>query len=327
MLIAFAVLAIASMLTFEIARLFGTYDYRSFFKKLIGRGWIAFEVLFITTFVIVVGVLASAAGNICRDFFNISYLVGVIGMLAIVGVLAFFGREVVVKALAYKALFLFACFCVLLAAAFALRGNEIAAAYRAARFVEGWNQSGFKYGAYNLVGIPVLLYIARVFRTRREVVVSGAICGLLILLPGALFQIVFMGFYPGIVTQPIPVYWVMEQLQLGWFVPVYSVMLMSSLIDSGAGGLQGINERIDCTLIEKGRAPLSRRGHILVAAVLLPIGAGASQFGIVSLVRNGFGALSWGLALVYLLPLLTVGVWRIVTYPRQKRAHGVSRSA
>ncbi len=71
--IAFASLALVLALTFEFSRLFRVYDYRNFFKRLLGRGWVTFEVLIILQFLLVLAVLASAAGNILSDNFGMPY--------------------------------------------------------------------------------------------------------------------------------------------------------------------------------------------------------------------------------------------------------------
>ena len=44
--IAFAALALILALTFEFSRLFRVYDYRNFFKLLLGRGWVAYSCSF-----------------------------------------------------------------------------------------------------------------------------------------------------------------------------------------------------------------------------------------------------------------------------------------
>ncbi len=83
--IAFVCMAVILALTFEFARLFKVYDYRNFFKHLLGRGWVVFELLIILLFLLVLAVLASAAGNILRDNFGISYAAGLSIMLVVVG--------------------------------------------------------------------------------------------------------------------------------------------------------------------------------------------------------------------------------------------------
>jgi len=108
--IAFACMAAVLALTFEFSRLTKAYDYRNFFKNLLGPGWVAFEVLIILLFLLILAVLASAAGNILQDNFGISYGVGLSIMLAVIGALTFFGRDVIAKVLTFWSFFLYAVF-------------------------------------------------------------------------------------------------------------------------------------------------------------------------------------------------------------------------
>jgi len=59
--VAAAVFALVLVCTFEFARVFQVYDYRAFFKALIGRYWVAFEVLYSLIFLLRVG-----GGEFCR---------------------------------------------------------------------------------------------------------------------------------------------------------------------------------------------------------------------------------------------------------------------
>ena len=43
----------------------------------------------------------------------------------------------------------------------------------------------------------------------------------------------------------------------------------------------------------------------------------ADRFGLVALIANGYRALSWVLLIVYVLPLLTLGVWWLWRNPRR----------
>ena len=82
--VAFVVLAMVVAMTFEFARVFRAYDYRHFFKGLLGPGWVVYEVLIILLFLLILAVLASAAGNILRDNFGIPYVAGLSIMLLVV---------------------------------------------------------------------------------------------------------------------------------------------------------------------------------------------------------------------------------------------------
>ncbi len=49
----------------------------------------------------------------------------------------------------------------------------------------------------------------------------------------------------------------------------------------------------------------------LIAVSLLIVGALLAQFGLIGLIARGYGTLTWVFLVVVLLPLLTVGVWKI----------------
>ena len=43
------------------------------------------------------------------------------------------------------------------------------------------------------------------------------------------------------------------------------------------------------------------------------LAGGLSHFGIVTLIAEGYGTLAWGFIIVYAIPLLTFGVYKIVS--------------
>ena len=64
MLTAALFLGVVTAVSFEFARIYRLHDYRSFFRELIGPFWVLFEILYILLFLIVLAIVASAAGSI-----------------------------------------------------------------------------------------------------------------------------------------------------------------------------------------------------------------------------------------------------------------------
>jgi len=315
--IAFACMATILALTFEFARLFQVYDYRNFFKNLVGRGWVLFEALMILLFLLVLAVLASAAGNILQDNFGISYVAGLSIMLVVVGVLTFFGRDVIARVLTFWSFFLYAVFFTFFITVFSNNWAPIGEAVRHAQIIDGWWQSGFRYALYNIAAAPLLLYVARVFETRKEAIGSGVIAGAIAMTPALVFQVAFFAAYPEILEQPIPTYWMMGQLGMSVLLVVYSIMLFGTFIETGAGMLQGINERIDAYLEEKRGKGLSRATHAMIAVSSIGVSAILSLWGITNLIARGYGSMAWGFLFVYVIPLLTIGLYRIIRLRHQ----------
>lgn len=314
-LASFVSLAVILALTFEFSRLHQAYDYRNFFKKLLGRGWVAFEVLIILQFLLVLAVLASASGNILRENFGIPYGVGLSIMLVVVGVLTFFGRDLIAKVLTFWSFLLYAVFFAFFVTVIDNDWTLIVEEFSRAEIENGWWRSGFKYALYNVAAAPLLLYVARDFGSRKEALRSGVIAGAIAIVPAAIFQVVFFAAYPDILDQPIPVYWMMGQMGMTVLLVIYTSMLFGTFIETGAGMLQGINERIDAFLIEKRGEGLSRLMHAILAVAAIALSAVLSLWGITNLIAQGYGTMAWGFLAVYVVPLLTIGLFRIV---RQK---------
>jgi len=310
--VAFVTLALILALTFEFSRLFQVYDYRNFFKRLLGRGWFVFEILVILQFLLVLAVLASAAGNILRDNLGLPYGVGLTVMLVVVGTLTFYGRDLIAKVLTFWSFFLYAVFFAFFFAVFGNNWAAIADEFNRAAIVSGWWQSGLKYALYNVAIAPLLLYVARGFETRKEAVRSGIIAGAVAIVPALIFQVAFFAAYPEILDQAIPIYWMMVQMGMTVMIIIYSVMLFGTFIETGAGMLQGINERIDAFLIEKGGSGLSGKAHSAIAVTAIAVSAVLSLWGITNLIASGYGTMAWGFLAVYVIPLLTIGVYRIL---------------
>lgn len=312
--VAFLVLSLVLALTFELARSFRVYDYRNFFKLLLGRGWVAFEVLVILLFLLILAVLASAAGNILRDNFGIPYVAGLSVMLLVIGVLTFYGRELIAKVLTFWSLVLYIVFAAFFVAVLGSAGWEpIAEAVAGGEIVGGWLQSGFKYALYNLAVAPLLLYVTRSFETRGEAMTSGAAAGAIAIVPAFMFHTAFFVAYPEILAQALPVYWLISELGLTALLLLFSVVLFGTFIETGAGMLQGINERIDAWLAERRGQGLGRGAHAVLAVSAILVSALLSLWGITSLIAEGYGTIAWGFFAVYMVPLVTVGIYRIAS--------------
>lgn len=297
--------------TWEFARVFGVYDYRRFFQRLLGRGWVVFEVLFVVMFVLVLAVVASAAGEILRVEFGVPYAVGIAAMLALVGVLAFFGREIVTKTLALWTLFLYGLFALYFGAALLEGGARVGVQLADWEVVPGWARSGFQYAAYNLFIVPALLFSTRDLRTRGEVVGSAVVASVLCVLPALLFHVSFLGDHPAVLAREIPVHHIITSLGVGALMVLYLIALFGTFVETGAGLIQGSIERVDGFLRETRGSALKPAHRAALAVAGVALSAGLATVGIIRLVAQGYGTLAWGFFAVYVVPVVTIGAWKI----------------
>ena len=312
LLVTFAIMAVVLALMFELARLSHSYDYRRLMKTLLGPAWVVFELITLLMLPLILAVLAAASGKILQDNFGISYWLGLGIMMGVIAVLTFYGRDLVAKVLTYWSFFLYAVFLLFFSVVIHRSGDDIQAAFSTLEITaQGWHWSGFKYAMYNLSIAPLVLYTARFFNTRQEAFSSGVIAALIALTPGLLFHIAFFAVYPEVIDQDLPVYWIIQQYGLGFLLLLYTIMLFGTFIETGAGILQGINERIDNYLVERGGKAMARKKHMLIAIGAVTISALLSSWGITNIIAQGYGVGAWLYFVVFTIPLITFGVWKI----------------
>src|SRR3546814_11795685 len=89
-------------------------------------------------------------------------------------------------------------------------------------------------------------------------------------------------------------------------------MIFTALLESGTGGVHAINERISESYRAGSGRELGRSTRFLTTAVLLTGSVFvAGSFGLVALIADGYRWLAYLFLLIYVAPLLTIGLWRL----------------
>lgn len=310
-LVTTAMWAIILAVTFEFARVFKTYDYRSLLVRVLGPLWVVFEALYLVLMVLVLGVVGSAAGVLLRENFGIPYLFGVGIVLASIGFLTFKGSGLLEKFLSGWSILIYVVYGLFVAAAISKFGPQIQSHLSTRDMLPGWGLGGFKYALYNMGVIPSVLFCLNHIETRREAVVSGLLASLIGILPGFLFFIAVLADYPAVVTQEAPAFFVLQKLHLPALLVAYLVMLFGTLIQTGTGFIHAFNQRLETALRTRGKRLLPWH-RPAVALSLLLVSIGVASFGLINLVAKGYGTISWGIFLFYFVPLMTIGIFQIL---------------
>jgi uncharacterized membrane protein YkvI len=310
----FSVVLIAA---YEFARKFHVFDYRSFAKALLGPLWPLYEILYVLMMILVLSIVGAVAGDILRDTFGLPSFVGSVGIMLFIAVIVFYGSTMVERVLAAWSLVLFATYIAFLGWHLVQNGTEIAHNLSAVPVGEGWIRSGVQYAGYNLSTVPALVFCIRHLRKRSDAVIAGAIAGPLAMLPAMLFFVAMIGQYDLLSTpgedQPLPITILLQSLQnAGFFVYLFPIVLFGTFVETGVALIHGVNERIDHTFAERGlNMPNWLRSGVAIAILIAALVI-ADSIGLTSLVAKGYGTITWGFLLVFILPLLTYGVWLIM---------------
>ena len=319
LLVSMTIWSVVAAVSYELARRFQTYEYRSFFRRLLGRGWVAFEVCYAALLLLVLAVIGAAAGSIVDETLGLPYAAGVIGVLLAVGSLVFLGSATIERVMASWSVVLYAVYAILLVWSYRHFGPEIAAAFaNPAPPVNqaSWPIQGVRYAAYNLALVPVVLFSVRHIRTRREALSAGVLTGIIGMVPALLFYTAMVGHYPEILSRPVPANHLLEQLGSRTFQLTFQLVLLGTLIETGTGMIHAVNERLAAAFGERGLA-LDRLARPAAAVLLLGCSVLLARFGLVDLIANGYGTLTWFFLAVYVIPVLTLGVWKLVRAPDQ----------
>jgi uncharacterized membrane protein YkvI len=121
-----------------------------------------------------------------------------------------------------------------------------------------------------------------------------------------------VAFYPEVQSATLPSDYLLLRIGSPAFHVLFQAMIFSALLESGTSSVHAINERIDHAWNARTGRSLSHRARLAIALALL-VGCMvlASRFGLVALIANGYRALAYILLATFILPLLTVGVWKL----------------
>lgn len=297
--------------TFEFARVFRAYDYRTFFRKLLGPFWFLFEVCYLILLLIILAVVASSAGSILEETFGLNYYFGVTGAMLGTGLLVFKGGKTIEFVFSWWSFLLYGIFAFFLVLSVAQFGKEITTNLSAWEVNGNWLIGGFQYAFYNLGVIPVVLFATRHIETRKEALWAGSIAGFIGIIPGLLLTLAMIGHYPAILSQTVPTNFILTVLGISVFQYAYQAVLFGTLVETSSGCIHAFNDRVQSVLDQRNqRMPGWLRPAI--AIILLTIGAVTAQFGLINLIAKGYGTISWGFFVAFVIPVLTLGIWKIL---------------
>lgn len=307
------VFSLGAMLSFELARRYEAFDYRSFCRVYMGRAWVLFEWGYIAILVLVLSVISAAAGQLLAGMTGTPEFLDSVLFTGGVGLIVFFGSTFIERVISAWSVIFYIVYGSMFVMVVHQFGGRLATAVAATPLdITQALSDCASYTGYNIAVLPVLMFVARNFRTRREALVSGALAGPLILLPGFAFLLALAAFYPAILDSPLPVTALLENLGSPVLSMLAQIVILGALLKTGVGLLHGLNERFARSFIERGVAmPRGARPAIAIGLMVVAVYLAAS-LGIVELIARGYRYSSYYFMAVFVLPLATRGLWMLL---------------
>jgi uncharacterized membrane protein YkvI len=256
-------------LTFAFAHVMQTFDYRSFFRALLGPAWYAFEAAYLVFIVLILAVFGAAAGEIGAATFGLPRIVGSLALVATIAAVTAYGNSAVERLFKWMTLFLYAVYAVFGVLALSAFGDKALAQLTSAAPSGDWWSGGVTYAGYNVIGAIVILPMLRRLTSVKDAVTAGALSGVLAIWPALVFFFCMLAFYPQIGEATLPSDFLLRELNQPLFHIVFQLMIFAALLESGVGAVHGFNERVASVLRDRRGLNLGVAARLGIAVVLL----------------------------------------------------------
>lgn len=304
--------SLIAFLSMEASRFWQVYDYKSLLKKLIGPGWIAYEVVYLLLAVLIIAVMASAAGEILHQTMNLNNWVGVVLITVVVGFLNYKGEETIAKLETIGSVALFIAYFIFTFTVFGSKGDSIIETF------SEWNTSylpeapgigillwtGILYVGYNLAVYPASFFTFRDVYSRRESFIAAIVSGLLMTIPWFLTYFSIMAYYPdkSVLESTVPWLQMLKEFH-PFLIVIFGIVVGWTLIETATGMIHAFISRIETEATEKGK-PLQKitKAYISLAALIASLIL--SRVGIIDLVAKGYTIMAYAMIAVYAFPLI-----------------------
>lgn len=311
--------SVLCVISFEIARKFKVYDYRSHLKVYAGPLAYVYDVIFFVSSLLVMSVMASATGDILQETMNFPYYAGVVIIIVISALLSFFGQKLIEKFAVAGAVALYIGYIIFAILAIIGRTDNIGRVFAEGdtSYVSGnlgvfsliW--VGILYVGYNVQPLTTAFFTCERFKNRKEAMISGFISGFIIIIPWVLTYLALMAYYPDETVFGAGVPWLIMMRNVNpVIVIIFGIIAGWTLVATTVGVMNAMTSRIDKQLEENKKPPLKARTRTLITTAYLVGAVLMSRFGIIALVDKGYTAMAVGMVVSFILPLITVGTYK-----------------
>ena len=323
--LAMVIWSMVCAVTFSLAYATKSWNYRAFFQNLLGPFWVIFEICYLLFIILILAVFGAAAGAIGTALLGWPPLVGTLSLIACISFVTTYGTSSVERLFKWVSIFLYAVYALFVVLSFFAFGDRIILNLAAPAPHEGWVLGGFTYAGYNVVGAVIILPVLRHLNSNKNALIAGALAGPFAMIPALLFFICMIAYYPQIGSEALPSDFLLQRLNFPAFHYLFQLMIFLALLESGTGCVHAFNERIAEAYAARKGASLSKSARLWITGALL-LGSIflAARFGLVTLIASGYRGLAYMFLAVFVLPVMTVGLWQLIARNKANAAAAAS---
>ena len=308
-----------SFLSFEACRRWQVFDYKSLLKKLLGRWWFVYEITYIPLVILIIAVMASAAGEILSETLGFPTWGGVLLIIVLVGFLNYMGETFISIMKTWGTLALFAAYTAFGLLVFTKYNEEISHTLFTAQSGDQpgvlplvW--TGIIYVGYNLAVFPASFFTLKKFETTSQSLIAGTAAGLLMTIPWFLTFFAIMAFYPSAEVMDAPVPWLRMLQGFGpYLIVVFGVVVGWTLVETATGTIHAFIIRLNEDVKQSRGRSLKSWHKAGISFIALGLALVLSRVGIIDLIAKGYSFMAIGMILFFAVPLLYHGFKFIIT--------------
>ena len=333
--------AVVMALSFELARLAGAYDYKTWSRNLVGPLWWLVDLLILSMMMLVIAVMTAAIGEVLQQTVGLPKLLSLAIALVCVGFLSWRGSGFIEKAKTWGSAALYLGYCgfavLVLTAPVEGVGVQAATVWEAAASAPATEGGVLEvivaavlYVAYNVAVVPAVLFCLHRQTRRSETFSSGALAGVAMTVPFALTLACLLRSPQASVMEAevpwLPMIGAAADGRAGGaalWIAIFGLVAGWTLIETAVGSIHALLRRVESNLDDLPRRwrpaseRLTRAQKAGTAVGVLVAAAGLSTFGIIDLVARGYGTLAWGFIALVVVPLFVVVPYRALRAAKQ----------
>ncbi|APQ99248.1 putative membrane protein [Clostridium botulinum] len=306
-----------------LAKNYGTYDYKSWSKKMYEPYDKFFSVIFEIGYLMIVllGTGGSIAGSASlMETYEINYLVGVLITGGIFYILTIYGSELIRKASTIITVLILIFLTIIVIVGIVNNSGNLAHLVSTKYSPSSFGTvlySGLRYAGYQAFVVAIVLSASDTLKSDKAINKSMLLG---IILNGVMITlscIMLLAWMPGAQKETIPILYICKRFNSGFLLFSYSVVLFLVFVSTGIGCVFGAVARFEHAF-KKPENIKKRRG--LISLVCMVLSMAISLFGLTKIVVIGYGYVGIIGIFVVVIPCIVVGRIKNNRFKKEKES-------
>lgn len=304
-----------------LARNYGTYDYKSWSKKMYEPYDKVFSVIFELGYLMIVllGTGGSIAGSAALlESFGLNYLVGVLITGGVFYILTIYGADLIRKASTIITVLILIFLTIIVIVGISSNSSNLAhlvATKYSPSSIGTTLYSGLRYAGYQSFVVAIVLSASDNLKSdgaiNKSVILGIILNGVMI----TLSCLMLLSWVPGTLKQTLPLLYVCKQLNSKFLLVAYSTVLFLAFVSTGIGCVFGAVARFE-KIFKKPENIKTKRG--LISLVCMLFSMGISLFGLTKIVVVGYGYVGILGIFVVVIPCIVAGRIKNSRFKKEK---------